>query len=94
MLKLAPYGIDLTTPDLRVPVIPDDALQQVISQASHLAHYRNGQCVMDALSPPRLFRRLAGRGTSFRGFTFWWVIQFALTLARCLTLQDSAPRIQ
>ena len=41
VFKLAPFGngqlFDLTTPDLRVPGILDDALQQVISQASHLA---------------------------------------------------------
>ena len=44
MFKLAPFGnaqlFDLATPDLRVPGIPDDALQQIISQASHLAQSR------------------------------------------------------
>ena len=38
------------------------------------------------------FRRLAGRGPSFLGCPFWWAMQFALSLARCLTSQDSAPR--
>ena len=44
MFKLAPLGngqlFDLTAPDLRVSGIPDDALQQIISQASHLAQDR------------------------------------------------------
>ena len=39
-----------------------------------------------------LFRRLAGGGPSFRGFPIWWAMQFAISLARCLTLYDSAPR--
>ena len=44
VFKLAPFGngqfFDLATPDLRVPGIPDDVLQQIISQASHLAQDR------------------------------------------------------
>ena len=32
------------------------------------------------------FRSLASRGPSFRGFLVWWPIQFAIYLARCLTL--------
>ena len=32
--------LDLATPDLRVPGIPDDVLRQVILQASHLAQDR------------------------------------------------------
>ena len=40
-------------------------------------------------SPP--FRRLAGRGSLFRGFTFRWALQFAFSLTRCLTLQDTTP---
>ena len=44
MFKFAPFGnvqlFDLATPDLRVSAIPDDALQQNISQASHLAQDR------------------------------------------------------
>ena len=44
VFKLAPFGngqlFDLTAPHLRVPGIPDDVLQQVISQASHLAQKR------------------------------------------------------
>ena len=36
------------------------------------------------------FRRLASRGSSIRGFPFRWAFQFALSLARCLTLQDAA----
>ena len=77
MFKLAPFGngqvFDLTTPDLRVPGIPDDALQPIISQASHLAQARTP------------FRRLAGRGPSFRGFLF-------CGLCNLRSLQDSAPR--
>ena len=38
------------------------------------------------------FRHLASRGPPFRGFPSWWVKQFAISLARCLALQDSAPR--
>ena len=38
-----------------------------------------------------LFRRLAGRGPIFRGFPFRWALQFALSLTRCLILQDAAP---
>ena len=41
VFKLAPFGngqlFDLTAPDLRVPGIPDDVLQQIIS---HLAQNR------------------------------------------------------
>ena len=37
------------------------------------------------------FRRLAGRGAFFCGFPFRWVLHFAMSLARCLTLQDAAP---
>ena len=37
------------------------------------------------------FRRLAGRASPSRGFPFRWALQFALLLARCLTLQDAAP---
>ena len=48
-------------------------------------------CVMAAPSPARNFAAWAGRGPSFRGFLFRWAIQFALPLARCLTLQDAAP---
>ena len=40
-------------------------------------------------SPP--FRCLAGRGPFFRGFPFRWALQFAFSLARCLTLQDATP---
>ena len=44
VFKLAPFGngqlFDLTAPDLHLPGIPDDVLQQVISQASHLAQNR------------------------------------------------------
>ena len=39
---------------------------------------------MAALSPPCFFRRLAGRA-------FRWALQFVLSLALCLTLQDAAP---
>ena len=44
VFKLAPFGngqvFAFTAPDLHVPGIPDDALQLVISQASHLAQDR------------------------------------------------------
>ena len=43
----------------------------------------------DVRSP--LFRRLAGRGSFFRGFPFRSALQFVLSLARCLALQDTAP---
>ena len=46
---------------------------------------------MAASSPPPLFRRLAGGGPFFRGFPFRWALQFALSLVRCLTLQDATP---
>ena len=36
-----------------------------------------------------LCRRLAGRGAFFRGFPFRWVLHFALSLIRCLTVQDA-----
>ena len=32
-----------------------------------------------------LFRRLAGRGSFFRGFPFRWALQLTVSLARCLT---------
>ena len=32
-----------------------------------------------------LFRRLAGRGSFFRGFPFRWSLQWTVSLARCLT---------
>ena len=38
------------------------------------------------------FHRLAGRGPSFRGFPLRWALQFALSLARCLTIQAAAWR--
>ena len=46
---------------------------------------------MAALSPPRPFRRLASRGSPFRGFPVWWTFQFAVYLSRCLTLHDPVP---
>ena len=39
-----------------------------------------------------LFRRLAGRGSFFRGFVFRWALQFVFCLVHCLTLRDAAPR--
>ena len=46
-------------------------------------------------SPPRFFCRLAGGGPFFRGFSFRWVLRFALSVTRCLTVQDatSCPRV-
>ena len=38
------------------------------------------------------FRRLASRGSPFRGFPAWWPSQIAICLARCLTIHDSGPR--
>ena len=37
---------------------------------------------MAALSPPRVFRRLADRGAFFRGLPFRWVLHLALSLTR------------
>ena len=36
-----------------------------------------------------LFRRLAGRGALSRGFPFQWVLHFALSMTRCLTVHDA-----
>ena len=44
---------------------------------------------MAAPSPPRFFRRLAGRGALFRGFPFRWVLHFVLYLTRGVALHDS-----
>ena len=38
------------------------------------------------------FRRLASRGLPFGGFPGWWTFQFAIYLARFLSLHDSVPR--
>ena len=45
---------------------------------------------MAALSPPRLFCRLASRGTSFCGFPFRWVLHFVLFLTRGIIVHDAA----
>ena len=54
MFKLAPFGngqlFNLTAPDLRVPGIPDDVLQQVSQPSGSKSH---GQCVKAAPSPRR-----------------------------------------
>ena len=53
-------------------------------------------CTRSSLKPERpmcdgrlfassLFRRLAGRGSFFRGFPFRWALQLTVSLARCLT---------
>ena len=47
-------------------------------------------CDGRSLASP-LFRRLAGRGPFYRGFSFPWSLQFVLTLLRCLTSQDATP---
>ena len=39
-----------------------------------------------------LFRRLPGRGASFCGFPFHWVLHFATSFTRCLTVYDAASR--
>ena len=36
-----------------------------------------------------LFRRLAGRAALFRGFLVRWVLHFALSLTRCLTVHNA-----
>ena len=46
-------------------------LQHVICQGSHLAQNRTANF--------SLFRRLAGRGLSLRGFPCWWALQFAIS---------------
>ena len=64
MFKLAPSGngqvFALTGPDLRIPGIPDDMLQQVLSSL-------HGQCVMAAHSLLRFFA--AGDTLSCLSFT-------------------------
>ena len=57
-------------------------------------------CNGSSLKPPRpmcdghpfaspLFRRLAGRGALFCGFPCRWVLHFALSFTRCLTVHDA-----
>ena len=46
---------------------------------------------MAAPSPPCFFAAWRVEAPFFRGFPFRWAFQFALSLARCLTLQDAAP---
>ena len=57
VFKLAPFGngqlFDLATPDLRVPGIPDDALQRIICQSQPSGPGSHCQSVMAALSLPR-----------------------------------------
>ena len=38
-----------------------------------------------------LFRRLAGRGACFHGFPIRWVLHFALSLTRSITVHDATP---
>ena len=38
-----------------------------------------------------LFRRLAGRGALFRGFPLRWVLHFALSLTRSITVHVATP---
>ena len=90
MFKLAPFGsgqlFALTAPDLHVPGLLDDvciATGHLSSQPS--GPRSHGQCVMAASFASPLFRRLAGRGSSFRGLPSWWAVRFALSLACCLT---------
>ena len=45
---------------------------------------------MPAFSPRRLFRRLAGRGATFRGFPFRWVLHVVLSLTRGVIVCDAA----
>ena len=85
-VRLAPLGheqlFEVTAPDLCVPSIPDDVLRQIISQASQRMVRPMCDGRSFASSPSR---RLASRGPSFRGFPFWWAMQFAISLVRCLT---------
>ena len=93
VFKLAPFGngqlFALTALDLCVPGIPDDVLQQDISQASHLAQNRTADVRwppfrLPAFSPPGGSRPLFSAFSLFRFYKL-------LSLARCLTLQDAAP---
>ena len=71
--KLASLGsgqtFTLVAPDLCGPGVSPEVLQRVSLSSQH------GQCVMPAISPFPLFRRLAGRGAIFRGFPFRLVLQ-------------------
>ena len=82
MFKHAFFGsgqlFTLILPDLSVPGIPGEVLQQVISQASSA----------NVSWPPF---RLAGRGAFFRGFPFRWVLHFALSLTRSITVLVATP---
>ena len=46
---------------------------------------------MAALSPPRVFRRLADRGAFFRGFPFRCVLHLALSLTRSIIVHVATP---
>ena len=82
MFKHAFFGsgqlFTLIAPDLSVPGISCEVLQQVISQASSA----------NVSWPPF---RLAGRGAFFRGFPFRWVLHFALSLTRSITVLVVTP---
>ena len=86
MFKLAPFGsaqwFALVSPDLSVPGILDGVLQRDICQ-TNMANVR-----WPSFRLP-LFRPLAGRGGFLRGFLFRWVLHFALTLTRSLTMHDA-----
>ena len=68
----------LTAPDLRIPVFQIECCNR-----SSLKSERP-MCDGRPFASP-LFRRLAGRGTFFRGFPFRWALQLTVSLARCLT---------
>ena len=85
VFKLAPPGhdqlFDVTALNLCEPYISDVVLQQNFWRSNHYGSDSRGQCVMAALSPPRLFA----------GFPIWWHMQIAFYLCRRLSLQDQVP---
>ena len=85
--KLAPLGSGqlfiLVAPDLSVAGIPDGVLQRNILSNQH------GQCAMAALSPPRFFAAWRVVAPFSAVSRCRWVLHFALSLIRCLTMHDS-----
>ena len=86
--KLAPLGngqvFAHTAPDRHVPVFLG-----VCCNKSSLKPARP-LCDGRPFASP-LFRRLAGRGSFFRGFPFRWALQFVVSLVHCTTFRDLAP---
>ena len=96
VFKLAPLGneqlFDLTAPDLRVPGIPDDAFATGHLSSQPAGSESHGQCVTAAPSLPSRFAAWRIGAPLFEFSLFGGAMQIAIFLARCLTLQDSAPR--